>query len=112
MTDLSSSRHSPVEMIDYSFIVYGSDPTLYLNTVVAANVPTSRTADAHHTSYFEIFVPDGIHWTSASGAFMSQTLSDPIPEPSTWWLLVSGGVALATLKRRRRHAILRNPTGT
>jgi PEP-CTERM motif len=43
---------------------------------------------------------NGITWTSPSGVFLSQ----PVPEPGTWALMLLGGLATATAVRRRQRS--------
>jgi hypothetical protein len=42
---------------------------------------------------------NGITWTSASGVFLTQ----PVPEPGTWSMLLMGGLATAVAVRRRQR---------
>jgi hypothetical protein len=97
--DFSSKPSAPVWMIDYLFPVSGRTPTLHLQSTLMATV-SGATIDLGHTAWFEIFVPEGVTWSSASGAF----LSEPIPEPSILAILSAAICAIAVLRLRPGHA--------
>lgn len=59
---------------------------------------TSTLFTADFTAYFaSVSVQPGMVWESASDTFLSQ----PVPEPGTWLMLVAGGAALAVRLRHR-----------
>lgn len=58
------------------------------------------TADYSHTARIGIEVPEGVAYTSASGAF----LTGGIPEPHTWALLVLGMGLIGSAMRAHKRA--------
>jgi hypothetical protein len=51
-------------------------------------------------------MPEGLSWTSQSGAFLSAVATPPggvIPEPATWGLMIAGFGLVGSFARRRRR---------
>jgi len=72
------------------------------------NVDTSTRQWAHldfgSTGTFEMILPEGAAFTSASGVLLTNTGGDPIPEPTTMLLFGTGlaGLVGARIRRERQ----------
>ena len=68
-----------------------------LNLLTASGANSDASSHFDHTAQLAINLPEGVSFTSASGAF----LSVPVPVPASLTSLALGGVVLATRRRRR-----------
>lgn len=86
-----------------TFNIHGASDWIGLSQSISAGgyAPGHRlSADFSHTAGIKIVVPEGVTWTSGSGAF----LTSGIPEPSTWAIMITGfGAAGAALRTSRRR---------
>lgn len=79
-----------------TYFVYAELSTYAQGTTLGDSV-----ADFGNTLRFQWTLPEGLSVRSASGVFMSAT---PVPEPSSWALMLAGLAGTATIAGRRRNA--------
>lgn len=92
-------------VLDYD--VARSAPTFDLTSNLAARIDVaqlglgnpvgSASMDLGHTAYLKVVLPAGVTMASSSGVFLTQ----PIPEPETWAMLLAGLGVLGVASRRR-----------
>jgi len=83
---------------DMFFDVYAGYPSFIIDMALGASAYGTSTAALFHTAGIELFLPEGVSFTSASGVFLSQEepfipLPGPIaavPEPATWAMMLFG----------------------
>jgi hypothetical protein len=78
----------------------GSPLVLYAYGTLSVFAEGGAVADYSHTARFGWQLPDGVSATSASGRFMTA----PVPEPSTYALMLAGLAVLPWAQRRLRPA--------
>jgi PEP-CTERM motif-containing protein len=73
-----------------------------LNAWMTADCGSGDSCDFSHTAALNISLVNGVSFTSASGVLLAQTGSSA-PEPSSWAMMLMGGLGLAAgIVRRRR----------
>jgi hypothetical protein len=76
-----------------------------LNAWLEATCGDGDTCDFSHTATLSISDVNGVSFTSASGVLLTDmgTGTSPVPEPSSWMLMLTCGAGLAAAGFRRRR---------
>ena len=84
------------------FAVPAGMSTDALNAWMQISCGDGDTCDFSHTATFGMSTVNGVSFTSSSGVLLSQTRS-AVPEPSSWAMMLIGGLGVATgIVRRGR----------
>jgi hypothetical protein len=102
--DLTGWTVSPVAGLGALFsgtlVVPSGMSMLDINTRMDLDCRTGADCDFSHTAAFSFgALPNGLSYTSTSGAFL--TGAAPVPEPGTWAMLSVGLLSVGFLRRRK-----------
>jgi hypothetical protein len=81
------------------YALVGATPTLDVRGALDTFANSVASATYSNTAAFQMSLPTGVSYSSASGVFLSA-----VPEPGSWALMLAGVGGLLTLARHRRAA--------
>lgn len=84
------------------YALTGANSVLSFNQGLFANADGGVSANYGSTSHFLLTLPSNVSYTSASGTFLSATTL-PVPEPSTYALMLAGLGALTLVAKARKR---------
>ncbi len=72
-----------------------------LNAWLQVSCGDGDTCDFSHTATFDLSSLNGVSYTSSSGVLLTQTGS--VPEPSSWAMMLIGGLGVVSGVARKRR---------
>ncbi len=96
---ISIERSGNTFFIDAMYDLVGPSPYVDMGVSLTALTRHESSADFSNTASIRLFLPQGVSFTSASGAFLA---ASAVPEPAIWALMIGGFGAIGLAARRRR----------
>lgn len=121
-----SSTTATAEFIDFGggtglhgdWSIYGPDrfrgtflldplhPDVFVSMYLSAGGRSGTFTAFGHTAALDFILPNGLTYTSDSGAFLSAAPPSAVPEPATWAMMVGGFGLLGLIVRRSRSTAI------
>ena len=85
-----------------TFLLDPLHPDVFVAMSLSAGGPSGTFTAFDHTAALDFTLPNGLRYTSDSGAFLSAAPPSAVPEPATWAMMMGGFGLLGLIVRRSR----------
>ena len=85
-----------------TFLLDPLHPDVFVAMYLSAGGPSGTFTAFDHTAALSFVLPNGLNYTSDSGAFLSAAPPSAVPEPATWVIMVGGFGLLGLMVRQSR----------